>query len=37
VKQNDRKPWLQKPWGLPAVRTAFVAAMEDVLEVSAEP
>ena len=37
MKKNDRKPWLKKQWGLPQVSTEFVAAMEDVLEVYAEP
>ena len=37
MKKNDLKPWLKKPWGIPAVHTEFVAAMEDVLEVYAEP
>jgi hypothetical protein len=37
VKKNDRKPWLKKQWCIPEVSTEFVAAMEDVLEVYAEP
>jgi hypothetical protein len=37
VKKNDLKPWLKKQWCIPAVSTEFVAAMEDVLEVYAEP
>ncbi len=37
MKKNDLKPWLKKPWCLPEVRTAFVAAMEEVLEGYAEP
>jgi hypothetical protein len=37
VKKTVRKPWLKKPWCIPEVGAAFVAAMEDVLEVYAEP
>jgi hypothetical protein len=31
------KPWLKKQWCIPEVGAEFVAAMEDVLEVYAEP
>lgn len=37
MKKNDLKPWLKKQWCIPEVSTEFVAAMEDVLEVYAEP
>jgi DDE superfamily endonuclease len=37
VKKTIRKPWLKKPGGIPEVRAEFVAPMEDVLEVYAEP
>ena len=37
MKKNDLKPWRKKPWCIPEVRTEFVAALEDVLEVYAEP
>jgi hypothetical protein len=37
VKKNDLKPWRKKQWCIPAVSAEFVAAMEDVLEVYAEP
>ena len=36
-EKTDRKPWLKKQWGIPAVSSELVAAMEDVLEVYAEP
>jgi hypothetical protein len=32
-----RKPWLKKQWCIPEVGAEFVAALEDVLEVYAEP
>jgi len=37
VKKTVLKPWLKKPWCIPEVGAEFVAAMEDVLEVYAEP
>jgi len=37
VKKNDRKPWRKKQWCLSTVSAECVAAMADVLEVSAEP
>jgi hypothetical protein len=37
VKKTVLKPWLKKQWGIPEVGAEFVAALEDVLEVSAEP
>lgn len=37
MKKNDLKPWLKKQWCIPEVSTEFVAAMEDVLDVYAEP
>jgi hypothetical protein len=33
----DLKPWLKKQWCIPEVSSEFVAAMEDVLEVYAQP
>jgi DDE superfamily endonuclease len=37
VKKTVLKPWLKKQWCIPEVGAEFVAAMEDVLEVYAEP
>jgi hypothetical protein len=37
VKKSDLTPWLKQQWGIPEGSPAFVAAMEDVLAVSAEP
>jgi hypothetical protein len=37
AQKNALKPWLQQPWCLPEGSGAFVAAMEDVLALSAEP
>ena len=37
AQKNVLKPWLKKQWCIPAVHPEFVAAMEDVLEVYAEP
>ncbi len=37
VKKSALKPWLKKQWCIPEVSPEFVAAMEDVLEVYAEP
>jgi hypothetical protein len=38
AKKNDLKPWLKQQWVLPAkANAAFVAAMEDVLDVYARP
>jgi hypothetical protein len=36
-QKNTLKPWLKQHWCLPDVSGAFVAAMEDVLDVYAEP
>ena len=36
-EKNVLKPWQHKPWCLPTVSAEFVAAMEDVLELYAEP
>src|SRR5262245_26652476 len=36
--QNELKPWLKEPWCLaPEADAAFVAAREDVLDVSERP
>lgn len=37
AQKNTLKPWLKKPWCIPAVTGAFVAAMADVLALYAEP
>jgi DDE superfamily endonuclease len=37
AQKNTLKPWLKHQWCLPAVSGVFVAAMEDVLSVYAEP
>jgi hypothetical protein len=37
VKKTDLKPWRKKQWGIPAVSSECVAAMEDVREVYAAP
>jgi hypothetical protein len=37
AQKNALKPWLKHQWCLPEVSGAFVAAMEDVLRVYAEP
>src|SRR5919204_5196741 len=37
LKKNGLKPWLQEHWCIPDVSPAFVAAMEDVLDLYAEP
>jgi hypothetical protein len=37
AKKNELKPWLRKQWCVPEVSSEFVAAMEDVLELYAEP
>jgi len=37
LKKNELKPWRHEEWCLPRVGGAFVAAMEDVLELYAEP
>jgi hypothetical protein len=37
LKKNGLKPWLQEHWCIPEVRPAVVAAMEDVLDLYAEP
>jgi hypothetical protein len=36
AEKNTLKPWLKQQWKIPHVSAAFVAAMEDVLAVSAE-
>lgn len=35
--KNALKPWQKKEWCIPEVSSTFVAAMEDVLELYAEP
>jgi hypothetical protein len=37
TKKNDPKPWRKKQWGLPEGSAEWGAAMEDILEVYAEP
>ncbi|HEX8968758.1 MAG TPA: IS630 family transposase [Chloroflexota bacterium] len=37
LKKTGLKPWLQEHWCIPEVSPAFVAAMEDVLDLYAEP
>src|ERR1043165_9192052 len=37
AQKNELKPWLKQQWCIPEVSGAFVAAMEDVLELYAEP
>jgi hypothetical protein len=37
AQKNELKPWLKYQWCIPKVSGAFVAAMEDVLAVYAEP
>jgi hypothetical protein len=37
AQKNELKPWLKQQWCLPEVNGAFVAAMEDVLALYAEP
>src|SRR6201988_3149679 len=36
LAENDLKPWHQKMWCIPRVDGAFVARMEDVLDLYAE-
>lgn len=37
LAENDLKPWQKKMWCLPKIDAAFVAQMEDVLDLYAEP
>jgi len=37
LEENELKPWQKKMWCLPKVNAGFVAQMEDVLELYAEP
>ena len=37
LQEKEIKPWQKKMWCIPAVDAAFVAAMEDVLDLYAEP
>src|SRR5262249_31732852 len=37
AQKNDLKPWQAQQWCRPEVSAAFVAAMEDVLDLSEEP
>jgi hypothetical protein len=37
LAENDLKPWQKKMWCLPKVDAAFVAQMEDVLDLYSEP
>jgi len=36
LKENELKPWQKRMWCIPAVTPAFVACMEDVLDLYAE-
>ena len=37
LKKNALKPWQKKEWCIPKVSAEFVARMEDVLDLYAEP
>ena len=37
LKENDLQPWRKRQWCIPKVGGEFVAAMEDVLDLYAEP
>jgi transposase len=37
LAENDLKPWQKKMWCLPKVDAAFIARMEDILDLYAEP
>lgn len=37
LEESELKPWREKMWCLPQVTTEFVARMEDVLDLCAEP
>ena len=37
LEENDLKPWRKDMWCIPKVDAAYVAAMEDVLDLYAEP
>ena len=37
VEKNELKPWRKKEWCIPKVSAEFVACMEDVLDLYAEP
>ena len=37
LKNNDLKPWQKQEWCIPKVSAEFVAHMEDVLDLYAEP
>jgi transposase len=37
LAENDLKPWRQKMWCIPKIDAEYVARMEDVLELYAEP
>jgi transposase len=37
LAENELKPWLKKMWCIPKIDAEFVARMEDVLELYAEP
>ena len=37
VEKNSLKPWQKKEWSIPQVSAEFVACMEDVLDLYAEP
>src|SRR4051794_30373036 len=37
LAENELKPWREKMWGVPKIDGAYVARMEDVLDLYAEP
>ena len=37
AEKNELKPWRKKEWCIPKVSAEFVARMEDVLDLYAEP
>ena len=37
AEKNELKPWRKKEWCIPKVSAEFVACMEDVLDLYAEP
>ena len=37
LKKNELKPWRKKEWRIPKVSAEFVACMEDLLDLYAEP
>ncbi|MHC5779952.1 IS630 family transposase [Nostoc sp.] len=37
LKKNELKPWLKEQWCIPKISSEFVACMEDVLDLYAQP